>query len=515
VTFSIYRTIITLGYPDPYTYRAFLNSQQLSTGCVTLSVQAYPKRGSISMSAAKNASLMAHMRALRELLEKGDYFETIDNLEQLNELLDDDWPKDVQRSVAVACHKHLLQIRKYANSIRAAGRTRGVVVNTTKITFLLASCVDRLAVRGDPALGVINRIVKAESLVETGDYERALSVLDPETDQYMGFLAAEALTRLGRSKDAAEISTAARGKTTVVGYMVPNWDYLNTLPKNTAVTPPGGKMVSKRWHAQSDAPLEEILDDQISRWTGGPRNLIRVEDKIVACGSCFAVNLCYAMIELGMNAHHLPFKEDLNNTYANRVLFDKIQEYRRTGQDEQFMHTTLGYVTDMIASANVLVFTCGTSIGFFDENNKPAFPSGSPNAEFFKKNAARQISVAENVENLSRIIGSAKEINPKISIILTVSPVPLSRAFQVDSALIGDCISKSTLRVAINELLQNRNDEIFYWPSFEIAKWILPHYGLGMPDNLWFGADDGSSRHVSKEMVRNIVQAFLDYAMKS
>ena len=143
----------------------------------------------------------------------------------------------------------------------------------------------------------------------------------------------------------------------------------------------------------------------------------------------------------------------------------------------------------------------------------PGGSSAVVNAVFFRENTAHKISVAENVANLRAIIAGAKAINPAIKIILTVSPVPLVRAFEEDSALIGDCISKSTLRVSIDELMDGGGEEIYYWPSFEMAKWIVPHYGLGLPDNLLFGYDDGVSRHASKEMVQEIIGAFLEYSM--
>ena len=66
----------------------------------------------------------------------------------------------------------------------------------------------------------------------------------------------------------------------------------------------------------------------------------------------------------------------------------------------------------------------------------------------------------------------------------------------------ADCLSKATLRVAVEQLLQNVDDCI-YWPSFEIVRW-LGTYIPGM-----YGDEDGSTRHVSERVVRTIIRSFL------
>ena len=53
------------------------------------------------------------------------------------------------------------------------------------------------------------------------------------------------------------------------------------------------------------------------------------------------------------------------------------------------------------------------------------------------------------------------------------------------------------------------SEGVLYWPSFEIVRWLGPHFGGALPDV--YGADDGNSRHVSAWLVDEIVGEFLKF----
>ncbi len=96
---------------------------------------------------------------------------------------------------------------------------------------------------------------------------------------------------------------------------------------------------------------------------------------------------------------------------------------------------------------------------------------------------------------------------PKI--VLTVSPVPISGTTEFGSAVVADCVSKSTLRVACHEVATfHQAEDVVYWPSFEIVRWLGPHYGPAHP--LVYGADDDNTRHVSGWIVKIIIDLFLE-----
>lgn len=461
--------------------------------------------------------LIERMRALHGFLNDGAFFESIETLEALPELLVPELPHATKLSAAVSFHKHLLHLKRYHERFRATDRERKLRVAGLRIVQLIRACGARIDPGDRSDLGILCSIVKAEALIASGEHDEALTILPRDQDRYMSFLVAECLAQLGSRAEALALMETARSQPTVVGYVEPNWDYLNTAADRGETEVRAKKIRSKRWLSRTDLPLAKILDDQVMRWSGGPRSLIARDDRIVAVGSCFALNLSYALTDLGMDAHALPFSEEINNTHVNRLLFEQLLAFRETGEGGVFQGQSLGNLHRLIAEAKALIFTCGTSVGFFKPDGMPVIPGGeyaNINAVFFRENVARKITVAENTANLRAIVSAAREINPEIAIILTVSPVPLARAFDEDSAVVGDFLSKSTLRVAIDELMGEGAPGLYYWPSFEIAKWIVPHYGRALSDGLFFGADDGVSRHPSQEMVREIIGAFLKYSMK-
>ena len=52
--------------------------------------------------------------------------------------------------------------------------------------------------------------------------------------------------------------------------------------------------------------------------------------------------------------------------------------------------------------------------------------------------------------------------------------------------------------------MQRREAGTYYWPSFEIVRWLGGHVGP------FYGVDDGSSLHVSEALVGVITDLFID-----
>src|SRR4030095_15183101 len=96
--------------------------------------------------------------------------------------------------------------------------------------------------------------------------------------------------------------------------------------------------------------------------------------------------------------------------------------------------------------------------------------------------------------------------------ILTLSPVPLDSAIGIKKtmpygAIELDCISKSTLRAALHEVVSQvaaTDRKLHYFPSYEIVRWIGPM--LAEPT---FGAEDASSRHVSSHVLDGVYAYFI------
>ena len=72
-----------------------------------------------------------------------------------------------------------------------------------------------------------------------------------------------------------------------------------------------------------------------------------------------------------------------------------------------------------------------------------------------------------------------------------------------------DCISKSTLRVAVANVMRDKIEGVFYWPSFEIVRWLAPHIAPA------YGVDDGLLRHVNTGLIDLITDLFVEYYVAS
>jgi hypothetical protein len=58
--------------------------------------------------------------------------------------------------------------------------------------------------------------------------------------------------------------------------------------------------------------------------------------------------------------------------------------------------------------------------------------------------------------------------------------------------------------VALNELMAEQLEGVYYWPSFEMVKWVGPHTAAPA-----YGVDDGVARHVSDQLVVAIIDCFV------
>jgi tetratricopeptide (TPR) repeat protein len=230
-----------------------------------------------------------------------------------------------------------------------------------------------------------------------------------------------------------------------------------------------------------------------------------------ALGSCFARNLALALRARSYPAQFLEFGEHINSTFANRGLLDWTLN-KAPSEVEQRIRQLFGEIKretfySFIADADVVIFTVGVAPCFFDTaTGRFVMPRSSALTvrALAHHYTFRTTTVAENAENLRYIIATVRSIKPTAKIVLTLSPVPLNSTFEMASAVQADCLSKSTLRVAINEVMQDKIDSVYYWPAFEIVRWLSGHIGK------FYGKEDGAVTHVNEEIVDYIVDTFID-----
>jgi hypothetical protein len=116
-------------------------------------------------------------------------------------------------------------------------------------------------------------------------------------------------------------------------------------------------------------------------------------------------------------------------------------------------------------------------------------------------------SVDENVDYLDEMRLTLASLAPDAILFVTLSPVPLIGVPKHLSVLERDVVSKSILRLSIEKMRER--DNIHYWPSFELVKW-LPGHLTGIMNYQSFGDPDNNSRHVSRWLVNLIVETFCD-----
>ena len=229
-------------------------------------------------------------------------------------------------------------------------------------------------------------------------------------------------------------------------------------------------------------------------------------------GSCFAGRIARELQRLGQAVFHMQLAETVNTTFANLAFlewladggganaayFEREAEERRTTREE---------IRASLAMADFVIYTLGVAPVFFEKATGRFVPHQAEDFRQFRflaDHEYRTSTVEQNVANLRAILAILRRVKPGIRLVLTVSPVPLTATFEMESAVVADCVSKSVLRAAAHEFLKEAGADVVYWPSYEMVRWIGGHTGGA------FGGDDGSNHHVTDALVTDIVELFVE-----
>lgn len=161
-------------------------------------------------------------------------------------------------------------------------------------------------------------------------------------------------------------------------------------------------------------------------------------------------------------------------------------------------------VRELFETCDVFVFTLGLTEAWASKQDGAVFPL-CPGVAGGTFNANRHefvnFTVDEIVADFQAFYGILADKNPKVKVLLTVSPVPLIATARADqSVLSATTYSKSVLRVAA-EQLQTRNKNVHYFPSYEV---ITGTFNRGK-----YYAED--YRDVTKEGVDHVMSLFLKH----
>jgi hypothetical protein len=238
---------------------------------------------------------------------------------------------------------------------------------------------------------------------------------------------------------------------------------------------------------------------------------------VVTIGSCFAGELRRFLSLAGVDASRFLIPPGLNNTFAVLDFFSWCATGEQTGAGFRYERAAGGEIrewtpenkrkayADIFSKAGAFVFTLGLAEVWEDRETGGVFWRGIPDEIFdANRHVFRLTTVNENARNIAQTIMMVRALNATAPIVFTLSPVPLTATFREISCMTADCVSKSVLRVALDQVMSERHAGVYYWPSFEIVKWVganLPRPAYGRKNN---------AREVDRPLVRQIMDEFID-----
>ena len=231
--------------------------------------------------------------------------------------------------------------------------------------------------------------------------------------------------------------------------------------------------------------------------------------KVVTFGSCFARHLAEGLSRRGLSVSYRWIAEDVNTTFANRCMMEWVAGIPGPYSDQfnvAFPNERAGFEV-AVRACDLVILTLGVAPSYFDAAGKVVLALGGEGKRrlITVANTFRTTTVSDNADNIREIIARLRDMNPGVRVFLTVSPVALAATLERKSAVLGDCVSKSVLRLAAEEVV-NTVPDVIYWPSFEIVRWLGPF--LPHPP---FAEEDGSTRHVSLWLKDLIISLFIEY----
>lgn len=151
---------------------------------------------------------------------------------------------------------------------------------------------------------------------------------------------------------------------------------------------------------------------------------------------------------------------------------------------------------------NVFIFTLGLTECWQSIEDGAVYPMcpGTVAGHFDPtQHAFLNLSAAEVIADMRAFVAEVRALNPKVRVVLTVSPVPLAATAVEQHVLLSTVYSKSVLRVAAEEIA--RLPDAMYFPAYEI---VTGSFSRGR----YFGDD---CRAVTEEGVSHVMRVFFKH----
>lgn len=240
-----------------------------------------------------------------------------------------------------------------------------------------------------------------------------------------------------------------------------------------------------------------------------PKFVLGPRDRIATMGSCFAQHVGRQLSEWGFEYYFLEtertdggppiFSCRYGNVYTPRQalqLLDRCDNptadhgeiWERAGryfdayrplvhpegfgsrkelEDDRTAH--LRNVAALVRSMDVLVFTLGLTEAWTNRENGTVYPSapGVIAGDYQpESHAFHNFRVDEVVDDLRAFVMRLKALNPRLRIVLSVSPVAIAATYEERHVLVSSTYTKAVLRVAADTVTREF-DYVDYLPTYE------------------------------------------------
>ena len=243
---------------------------------------------------------------------------------------------------------------------------------------------------------------------------------------------------------------------------------------------------SKKFFSDDNFIKEYILNGFIPK-----QPLINKKDKIIAFGSCFAYHVSDFLSKKGYTvfnkkvspgSHIIRYGEGMANSFTVLEQLEWIFENKKIEENTwHFTPDENAEINDKIridafkilSQINLFVITLGLSEVWYNKITEQVYWKAIPANKFNDNIHGFKLStVEENTNNINKIYKIINKHCPSAKLVFTLSPIPLIATFRAQSCITANSVSKSILRISIDNILTKykNKDNIFYYPSYEITK---------------------------------------------
>jgi hypothetical protein len=259
---------------------------------------------------------------------------------------------------------------------------------------------------------------------------------------------------------------------------------------------------------------------------------IKPSDRVVTAGSCFAQHIAKRLRAHGFDyrdyeppPYGLPedrqqafsynvYSARYNNIYTARQMLQTLRRafgsfvpqerlwhsdgrffdpYRPTVEPNGFasaeefeasQHSHYAAVRRVLEESDLFIFTLGLTEGWVSARDGAVFPlcPGTAAGQFDPSlHLMRNFGFVETMTDMRAFIEEARDINPNLHFLLTVSPIPLTATAGESHVLVATTYSKSVLRAVAGELAA-QYPFVDYFPAYELVATHPIRAALYKPD---------------------------------